>query len=156
AVDPDQLLVDRNPANNFWKREFRYRGTLMYTMLDDTDVTAAYDRWNITLGLWLYGAAYADPWYMRSPMGGVRLGLYRTQEFSGGAYLAYRSDFNDFVAGIDGLVDHWPWSHTQVGFNAERALTTGEDDLHYSRASVYGRYVFQYGDSLYLAPMEYI
>ena len=55
-----------------------------------------------------------------------------------------------------GLWDHWPIPHTQVGFNAERALTVGDEDLHYSRATVFGRYVFQYGDSLYLPPMQHV
>jgi hypothetical protein len=155
AVDPDQVLVDRDPANNYWKPQIRFRGTFLYTLLDETDITTAYDRWNVTAGPWLYGSAYADPWYARSPMAGFRVGIYRTQEFNGGAYLAYRTDYSDIVAGIDGLWDHWPVPHTQIGFNAERALTAGDDDLHYSRAALFGRYVLQYGDSLYLPPMEY-
>jgi hypothetical protein len=156
AVDPDQVLVDRNPANNYWKPQFHFRATPLYTLLDETDITTSYDRWNVTVGPWLYGAAYADPWYARSPMAGVRLGAYRTQEFNGGVYAAYRSDFNDIVGGIDGLWDHWPIPHTQVGFNAERALTAGDENLDYSRATVFGRYVFQYGDSLYLPPMQHV
>ena len=156
AVDPDQVLVDRNPANNYWKSQVRFRGTFLYSLVDETDLTTAYDRWNITFGPWLYGAAYADPWYARSPMAGVRLGAYRTQEFNGGVYAAYRTDFNDIVAGIDGLWDHWPLPHTQVGFNAERALTSGDDNLQYSRASIFGRYVIQYGDSLYLPPIQHV
>ena len=33
-------------------------------------------------------------------MAGARLGAYRTQEFSGGAYVAYRSDDRNVVAGV--------------------------------------------------------
>jgi hypothetical protein len=156
AVDPDQILVDRDPANNFWKMPVRWRITPLYTMLDETDLTTAYDRWNVTLGPWIYGSAYDDPWYTRSMMGGVRLGAYRTQQFDGGVYLAYRTDYRDVAAGVDGLWDHWPWSHTQIGFNAERSLSSLDDNHFNNRAMVFGRYVFLYGSSLYLPPIKYL
>jgi hypothetical protein len=165
AVDPDQLLVDPHPANNYWKPRFRFRITPLYTLLDDTDLTCAYDRWNITFGPWVYGSAYHDPWYTRSAMFGLRAGLYRTQEFSGGAYLAYRTDDGNVVAGLDGLWDHCPWPHTQIGFNLERSLTTNDDRIggdgvpeqhHCNRGVVFGRYIFLYGDSLYLPPAHYV
>ncbi len=156
AVDPDQILVDVEPANNYWKPRIRWRLTPLYTPLEETDLTTAYDRWNVILGPWIYGAAYADPWYTRSAMAGLRAGLYRTQEFSGGAYLAYRTDDHDIVLGADGLWDHWPWCHTQAGFTVERSLIGCDPDRPNSRAAVFGRYVFQYSDSLYLPPMHYI
>jgi Omp85 superfamily domain len=83
--------------------------------------------------------------------------VYRTQEFSGGAYVGYRTDDRAIVAGVDGLVDHWPWPRTQVGFNAEYGLTTinNDDGRHNNRGVIFGRYVFQYGSSLYLPPMDY-
>src|SRR5690606_4025475 len=46
AVDPDQVLVDREPDNNYWKRRARLRFTPVYTFLEETDLTNAYDRWN--------------------------------------------------------------------------------------------------------------
>jgi hypothetical protein len=156
AVDPDQILVDRNPANNFWKTPIRWRFSPCYSMLDETDLTTAYDRWNITFGPWAYGTAYDDPWYTRSMMAGFRAGLYRTQEFSGGVYAAYRTDYRDVAIGADGLWDHWPWSHTQVGFNVERSLTSLDDSHFNNRAVAYGRYVFTYGSSLYLPPIQYL
>jgi hypothetical protein len=58
---------------------------------------------------------------------------------------------------VDGLWDHWPLAHTQVGFVAERALTSvNADGFNYSRGVLFGRYVFKYSDSLYLPPMEYV
>jgi hypothetical protein len=156
TVDPDQVLVDRDPANNFWRQPFRWRITPLYTFLDETDLTCAYDRWNLTFGPWAYGAAYDDPWYTRALMFGVRGGAYRTQHFNGGVYAAYRTDFNDVVVGADGLVNHWPFARTEVGFNVERRLTIvqpGDNDA--VRAVVFGRYIFQYGSSLYLPPMHY-
>jgi hypothetical protein len=156
AVDPDQVLVDREPANNYWKTPVRYRITPVYTMLDETDLTTAYDRWNLTCGPWLYGTAYDDPWYTRSMMGGFRVGAYRTQEFCGGVYAAYRTDYRDVAVGADGLWDHWPWSHTQVGFNVERSLTSFDEGHYNDRGVVFARYVFKYGDSLYLPPMQYV
>jgi hypothetical protein len=157
SVDPDQVLVDPEPANNHWKRHPRWRLAPLYTVLEEADLTNDYDRWNLLAGPWVYGAPYSDPWYTRATMVGVRAGAYRTQHFSGGAYAAYRTDFRDVVAGVDGLWDHTPWSHTQFGFNAERSLATAWDDAppHGDRAMIFGRYVFHYGTSLYLPPMHY-
>jgi hypothetical protein len=58
--------------------------------------------------------------------------------------------------GADGVWDHWPWSHTQVGFTVERSLTSTDPDRPNSRGVLFGRYVFQYSDSLYLPPMHYV
>ena len=156
AVDPDQILVDSNPANNFWKQPLRYRVTPLYTFLDETDITNAHDRWNVLLGPWVYRPGYYDPWYTRSTLIGLRAGLYRTQHFSGGVYTAYRTDYRDVVAGADGLLDHWPFPKTQVGFNVEQRLLTFQSGNNTAfRGSVFARYVKQYSSSLYLAPMEY-
>jgi hypothetical protein len=157
AVDPDQVLVDRDPANNFWKPIVRVRVTPLYTFLEETDLTCAYDRWNVILGPWIYGTAYDDVWYARSTMLGVRAGAYRTQEFDGGVYAAYRTDYRDFVVGADGLWSHWPETPWEFGFNVERRLTDYyEGDNNALRGVVFARYVGQYGDSLYLPPMEFI
>ncbi len=157
TVDPDQVLVDRDPSNNFWHKPVRWRFTPLYTFLEETDLTCAYDCWNIIMGPWIFGTAYYDAWYTRSTMLGARVGAYRTQVFDGGAYLAYRTDIRDVVAGVDGLWDHWPSSHFQVGFNIERRLAElYSGDPHANRGVIYGRYVFNYGSSLYLPPIEYL
>jgi hypothetical protein len=157
AVDPDQVLLDRNPSNNYWKPQVRKRFTPFYFELDETDLTNSYDRLNFIFGPWFYGATYQDPWYTRSPMLGLRAGVYRTQEYAGGAYLALRSDDRNLVAGVDGLIDHWPWPHTQVGFNIEKSLATlSEENISYSRGVIYGRYIFNYSTSLYLPPIDYV
>jgi hypothetical protein len=157
AVDPDQILVDKEPANNFWKTPVRWRFTPIYTFLEETDLTNAFDRWNVIVGPWIYGAAYDETWYTRSTMVGFRTGVYRTQQFDGGAYAAYRTDFRDLVAGVDGLWDHWPDNSFQLGFNIERrleALQQGNDSA--LRGVAYARYIFLYGSSLYLQPSHYI
>jgi hypothetical protein len=157
AVDPDQVLVDREPSNNLWKRQVRYRFTPIYTFLEETDLTCSYDRWNVLCGPWIWGTAYYDPWYTRSTMVGARIGLYRTQQFAGGAYVGYRTDWRDVVAGVDGLIDHWPDSHFQIGYNYENRLSEFYDgDPHAKRAVLFGRWVRKYGSSLYLPPMEYV
>jgi hypothetical protein len=157
TVDPDKVLVDRDPTNNCWRTPVRVRATPLYTLLDETGMTADYDKYNLTYGPWISASAYDDPWYPMSPLAGVRLGLYRTDFFKTGVYAAYRANDRNLVAGVDGLVDHWPWPHTQFGFNAERSLTNwnGDDRLG-SRAMLFGRYVFQYTPSLYLPPMHYV
>jgi hypothetical protein len=157
AVDPDQVLPDRDPSNNYWHTPVHVRFSPVFTLLDEADLTTAYDRWNVVFGPWLYGTAYADPWYPRSTIVGARLAAYRTQQFDGGVYAGYRTDFRDFVVGADGLWDHWPWPHTQVGFNAEQRLgTLMGADAQPNREAVFGRYVFQYNSSLYLPPIHFV
>jgi hypothetical protein len=156
AVDPDEILVDRNPTNNFWKPRFRVRATPLYTFLDETDLTNAYDRWNLIFGPWIFAPTYDNPWFTRSTRFGVRAGGYRTAAFEGGVYGAYRTDYRDFVEGVDAIFDHWPWAHTEAGFVFERRFAgtlRGENDANIGVA--YGRYVIDYGDSLYLPPFQY-
>jgi hypothetical protein len=157
SVDPDRVLLDDCPTNNHWKTEVRWRLTPVYTQLEETDITNAYDRWNIIAGPWVYLSSYSDPWFTRTALAGLRLGVYRTQDFYGGAYIGYRADDRNIVAGVDGLWDHFPIPQTQIGFTAEQSLTTlGAENVASSRAVVYGRYVFMYGDSLYLPPFHYV
>jgi hypothetical protein len=157
TVDPDKLLVDPNPTNNTWKTQFRFRFAPCYTFLEETDLTNDYDKWNFLVGPWLYFPAYYDPWFTRSVMIGVRAGLYKTQSFTGGVYTGYRTDYRDVVIGGDALWDHLPWHHTQLGFIVEHRLTTlFGGDQHANRAVIFGRYVIDYGDSLYLPPMHYL
>jgi hypothetical protein len=157
AVDPDQVLVDRDPSNNYWKPPVTFRFTPLYTFLEETSVTTDWDRWNIIAGPWLSGTTWTDPWFTRTTTAGVRLGAYRTEHFAGGVYAAYRSDYQDVVAGVDALWDHILTPTTQLGFVAEHRLAQlHEAQNGVDRASVFGRYVFQYGDSLYLPPMVYL
>jgi hypothetical protein len=157
TVDPDEVLLDRDPSNNSWIPQVRVRVTPVYFELDETDLTNAFDRLNVILGPWVFGSTYADPWYTRSDMVGFRAGVYRTQEFFGGAYLAYRTDDQNIVAGLDGVWQHFPWPNTQVGFNVEKSLVTlSAEDVPVSRAVVYGRYIFNYSSSLYLPPIDYV
>jgi hypothetical protein len=157
SVDPDQVLLDSNPVNNHWKPMVRWRLTPLYTQIEETDVTTAYDRWNVIAGPWVYGSSYSNPWFTRSPLAGVRAGLYRTQDFFGGAYLAYRANDRNIIAGVDGVWDHLPFPRTQIGFNVEQSLTTlGPVAIPTSRGVIYGRYVFMQTSSLYLPPFEYV
>jgi Peptidase family M1 domain/Omp85 superfamily domain len=157
TVDPDRMLLDENPTNNHWKAEQRWRLTPLYTQLDETDVTNSYDRWNFVAGPWAFTSSYSDPWFTRGPMVGLRAGAYRTQEFFGGAYVAYRSDDRNVVAGVDGMWDHVGLPNVQIGFTLERSLfTLGPQDIPDSRGVVYARYVLMYGDSLYLPPFHYV
>lgn len=157
SVDPDCVLLDHNRCNNHWHPKVRFRFAPLYTQLEELDVTNAHDSWNILCGPWVFTSTYADPWYQRMGMAGVRAGTYRTQKFSGGGYLAYRTDDRNIVAGVDGLIDHFPFAKTQVGFNVEKSLATlSDEDVPTSRAVLYGRYVLMYGSSLYLPPFEYV
>jgi hypothetical protein len=160
TIDPDDILPDADRGNNSWKSSPRLTITPTYTMLNETDLTNDVDRWNFAAGPWMWGASYPDPWYTRSTMVGVRAGAYRTQEFTGGAYAAFRSDYRDAVVGIDGLVDHWPLPKVQFGYNYEQRIGGpyfGEDGQDTAkRAAVFSRYVFQYGSSLYLPPTHYV
>ena len=159
SIDPDRVLLDKNPANNVWKPEPRFSVVPLYTTLNENDLTTDYDRWNFGVGPWIGGALYPDPWYTRSTMLGARAGVYRTQIYSGGLYAAYRSDVRDVVIGADGLWDHWPLPKTQLGFSVEQRVAgpfsgnSGRDTA--TRAGLFSRYVFQYGSSFYLPPLHY-
>jgi hypothetical protein len=156
TVDPDGVLLDANPTNNTWKSPIRARLTPLYTMLDETDVTSDYDRLNITAGPWVWGASYADPWYTRSTMVGLRVGLNQPQQYKIGAYATYRTDFRDVVVGVDGAI---LGNMEETGFNYERRVAGpwfGQDGSSGpQRADVYQRWVIQQSSSLYLPPMIY-
>jgi hypothetical protein len=157
AVDPDQVLVDAEPANNYWHPPIRWRLTPLYTFLEETDYTNAYDRWNVILGPWVYSPTYGSTWFTRSTMAGFRAGIYRTQQFSGGAYVGYRSNWRDVVVGVDGQWEHWPFANFETGFVAERRLAElNNGDTDAMRGVLWGRYIFTYGSSLYLPPIHYV
>jgi hypothetical protein len=157
VVDPDEVLLDRDPGNNCWKARASFRLTPLYTFLDETDLTNAYDRWNFIAGPWLFAPTYDNPFFTRATRFGVRAGAYRTSQFEGGVYTAYRTDYRDIVTGVDMILGHWPWNHTEIGFVAERRLAMtlrGQQDAN--RGVLYGRYVIDDGDSLYLPPFQYV
>jgi hypothetical protein len=90
-------------------------------------------------------------------MVGARAGLYRTQQFAGGAYVGFRTDYRDVVAGIDGMWDHWPHEKMQSGFILERRLAElNNGDKDAMRAVAWTRYIFLYTASLYLPPAHYL
>jgi hypothetical protein len=159
-IDPDNLLLDSNPGNNVWKPTPRFSIAPVWSMLNETDLTNDYDRWNFGGGPWIGGALYPDPWYTRSTMIGLRADAYRTQVFNGGVYTAIRTDYWDWIVGADALWDHYPFEKTQLGLNVEQRLAgpfgglSGQDTA--TRASGFARYVFQYGSSLYLPPIHYV
>lgn len=160
TVDPTRLLVDSDYSNNQWKPPAPdVRLTPLYSMLDETDLTNDYDRWNLIAGPWIGGPLYPDPWYMRSTMIGARAGAYRTQVFFGGLYAAYRTDYRDVVIGADGFWDHCFHPRTQFGFNYEHRVidpigTSAPSGV--MRGVAFLRYVFDYSPSLYLPPMHYL
>jgi len=160
TVDPDRILIDANWTDNSWKHDPKIRILPLYTLLSDTDLTSDYDRLNLTAGPWIWGPSYQDPWYTRSTMLGVRAGAYRTQTLYAGTYAAFRTDYRDLVAGVDGLLDHFPFPKTQIGFNYEYRLGGpyfgGGAEERTQRATVFARYVLQYTSSLYLPPLSYI
>jgi hypothetical protein len=120
-------------------------------------LTNAYDRWNVILGPWIFAPTYDNPWFTRSTRFGFRAGAYRTAFFEGGVYGAYRTDYRDFVEGIDGTFDHFPWPHTECGFVFERRIFgTYPGETSANRGVAYARYVIDYSDSLYLPPFHYV
>jgi hypothetical protein len=159
AVDPDQIVPDSHPRNNFWHTPIAVRPSPVYTLVDETDLFNRYDACNVIYGPWLFGPSYADPWYTRSTMLGLRAGIQKTQELYAGAFTAYRTEIRDIVAGADFLLDHTPFPYTQVGGNFERRLVGpfgADGPNNVNRASLFGRWVFQYGPSFYLPPIHYL
>ncbi len=155
-VDPDLILPDPRLANNHTDIAPTFRATWLYTMADENDLTTANDRWNLMFGPWIYGAAFTNPWYTRTTMLGLRAGAYKSQEFSGGVYAAYRTDYRDVVLGVDGTWDHWPDSPWQTGFNAEQRLyefQAGQSSP--VRATLFARNVSFANSSMYQLPFDF-
>ncbi len=158
SVDPDNVLPDANPANNHWHTPIHWRFTPLYTQLDDAGIVNDYDRWTVQAGPWLYAAASREPWYARSVLGGVRVGVVRPENFTGGGYFAYRTDFRDLVVGVDGEWKHFPLAKTALGFHFEKRVVApfgvdGPNDA--TRAVIYSRYTFAETSSTYLSPLHY-
>jgi hypothetical protein len=157
AVDPDGVLLDRDPSNNTWKSDIRWHLTPFYTFLDETDLTCAHDRWNLIAGPWYFDPNYGDPWFTRAAVLGARVGAYRTQQFQGGLYAGWRPDYRDLAAGADITLPHWPLPKTEVGFNVEHHLVElGEGGANLNRGAAYCRYIFDDTASFYLPPMHYL
>jgi hypothetical protein len=126
-------------------------------MLDETGYTTDYDRWNFVAGPWVWGASYADPWYTRSTMAGIRVGAYRTEQFKAGAYGAYRTDYRDVVVGADATY-LGPYSETGLNWEQRVAGPYSNGSRGTSapqRASAYHRWIIKESSSLYLSPMIY-
>jgi hypothetical protein len=156
VVDPDETLPDADPTNNAWKSRTRVRVTPFYSMLDETPLTARYDRGNLTVGPWVFGTAYADPWFTRSTIFGGRVGYYETERFSAGVYAGYRPDFGDVAAGFDAT-----WYNVvpkiDVGIHGEKSLfdvTTSPTNV--DRFVAYSRYVITRTSSFYTLPTHYV
>ncbi len=156
TVDPDHVLLDANPNNNRWKPSVKARVTPLYTMLDETGLTSDYDRWNFTVGPWVWGPTAQDPWYTRSTMAGLRAGGLRTERYTAGAYTAVRSDYRDAVVGVDGKL---LFEHREVGANWETRIGGPWGGLDGAsgaqRGSIYLRNIHKESSSLYLPPMLY-
>lgn len=152
TVDPDQVQLDKQPANNHWKAEIKWRLALVLTNLDETDLTTAYDRWNVLAGPWL---GLNQPQFGQRPYAGFRTALYRLQTFNGGAYVAWDAEDMDLRAGADAVLRRWPWPSTEVGFQFDHSLTSDWASLKRDRGRLYGRYIFNETPSLYLDPIEF-
>ena len=149
TVDPDRVLLDERPGQQPLEAEIRWRLTPLYTQLDEADVTNAYDRSNVIFGPWMYGSAYADPWFTKSPHPGLQggrlshAGVSRRRLPGATARTTATSS-----PARKALVDHFPFPRTQVGFFLERSSAPRGDDVECSRGVVYGRYMMMYGSSL--------
>lgn len=155
SVDPDQILLDKEPANNHWPlgSVFAWRLTPLLTPLDETDLTTAYDRWNVVMGPWL---GVSQPQFGQRPYAGFRAALYRLQQFQGGTYVAWDGEDQDFRVGADARLLHWPHYKTEVGFQYDHSLTPDWASLRRDRGRLYARYVFLETSSLYQEPVHFI
>lgn len=151
-VDPDQVQLDKNPSNNYWKFEPSIRLTPLLTPLDETDITTSYDHWNITAGPWL---GINRPQFGQRAYAGARADLYRLQTFQGGVYVAWDAFDLDWKAGADAIFQRWPWPNTEVGGQYDHSLSEDWAQLQRDRARIYGRYIVHETPSMYLNPVEY-
>ncbi|MEI7686498.1 MAG: M1 family metallopeptidase, partial [Planctomycetota bacterium] len=145
VVDPDRVLIDSRPENNAWAPHIKWRPTPLYTILDEVDVTNSYDKWSVIFGPWIGTSTTTDPWYSRSPLFGAKIGVMRIQELTAGAFVGYRTNDRNIVAGVEALWSHVCLPQVYLGFNVERALTTIDDSPNASRAAAFARYVLTGG-----------
>lgn len=153
SIDPDQVQLDKNPANNHWKFEPDVRFTPLLTPLDTTDITTSYDKWNMMAGPWL---GINRPQFGQRAYAGVRADLYRLQTFQGGGYTAWDAYDRDLKVGADAVLLHWPWTNTEFGAQYDHSLSQDWANLQRDRARIYGRYIIHETPSLYLNPVEYL
>jgi hypothetical protein len=155
SVDPDQILLDKEPTNNHWPVAsiFTWRLTPLLTPLDETDLTTSYDHWNIIAGPWL---GVNQPQFGQRPYAGFRAALYRLQHFQGGAYVAWDGEDEDLRVGFDARILHWPHYKMEVGIQYDHSLTPDWASLKRDRGRVYGRYIFLETSSLYQEPVHFI
>lgn len=158
SVDPDQILPDADPANNFWPLPINWRPRPLYTFLDETAFTNDYDKWNVIFGPWAAAELWQQAWYTRTGNLGLRAGLYRQEEFRGGVYAAYRTTYGDLALGADGVISHFPFPKWEVGFNVEKSIGSfiGDDDYRPDRAVMYLRDIREQTSSLYWLPREFV
>jgi hypothetical protein len=156
-VDPDLVIPDSDPVNNRWKVPINYRHRPLYTFLDETNFTNDYDKWNVIYGPFFYGAPYPEAWFTRSSLLGLRAGLFRTEEFQGGVYGAYRPTFGDIALGFNALLPHVPDAKWEVGTHGEVSIAQfmQKDDYNPDRLVFWLRNNMEPTPSLYLFPREY-
>ena len=158
AVDPDQVLVDRDPTNNYWKTPVRWRFSPVFTLLDEADLTTAYDCWNVTFGPWLYGAAYNDAWYKRATIVGApprrlpHAGVQRRRLRRLSHQLPRFRGRRRRPVGPLALGPH----ADRLQRRAARRHPASTADAQPNREVLFARYVFQYNSSLYLPPIHFL
>lgn len=153
SIDPDHVLMDKEPANNHWKAELAYRFPPVFTNLSETGLTTAYDRWNLITGPWL---GTNQPQFGQRAYAGLRAALYRLEQFQGGIYTAYDVENADLVVGADALFRHLWHPNVQAGFQYDHSLTEDWANLKRDRGRVFARYVFLETPSLYLDPIYFV
>jgi hypothetical protein len=112
----------------------------------------------VIFGPWAAAELWQQAWYTRTGNLGLRAGLYRQEEFRGGVYAAYRTSYGDLALGADGVISHFPFPKSEVGFNVERSISSfmSDDDYRPDRAVAYIRYIREQTSSLYWLPREFI
>ncbi len=153
SIDPDQVLLDKEPANNHWKAEVAYRLPPVFTNLSETGLTTAYDRWNLIAGPWL---GTNQPQFGQRAYAGFRAAAYRLEQFQGGIYTAYDFEDADFRAGADALFRHLGHPNVQAGLQYDHSLSDDWANLKRDRGRLFARYVFLETPSLYLDPIHYV
>lgn len=104
----------------------------------------------------IHGSLF-QPMVHPTDYGGFSGGDLSNSRICRGAYAAYRTDYRDFVAGIDGLFAHWPDGQSEVGYHAETRIGDLQDGSpHPTLASLYTRRTFMPTASLYQRPTEYM
>ncbi|NQV29125.1 MAG: BamA/TamA family outer membrane protein [Rhodopirellula sp.] len=147
AIDPNSWVIDQNPGNNDWKRDFDVRYSPLYTPLDEAMLMQPFEKPAVVFG----------PGFDRDGRIGVRGSLIASNQFRISPFVAYttQTGFEHLSAGVDSVFYNIPWPNWQLGMRYEHGLLTNINNTPGNQGKLYVRKVLAYTTSLIRPNLSY-